>query len=194
MDFSAVTLTEAQQQFRDEVRAFLDEHLTEEVYAGVAGEAGRCRNVGEPRAPPAVGATPGANANAISGLAGTRMSALRDGNRCQYTGKLLRPDEGSLDHVLPRSRGGRDTWENLVWSGKDVNARKGNRLPHEGKGRARRFHPEAVNEFRTLRQESVRGGRRGRGAGGRAVRGKGHPDDAGSCLDHGTASQGSASR
>src|SRR6266576_1579961 len=55
----------------------------------------------------------------------------RDDNRCQYTGKLLRPDEGSLDHVLPRSRGGRDTWENLVWSSKDVNARKANRLPHE---------------------------------------------------------------
>jgi len=55
----------------------------------------------------------------------------RDGNRCQYTGTLLRPDEGSLDHVLPRSRGGRDTWENLVWSSKDVNARKANRLPHE---------------------------------------------------------------
>src|SRR5260370_9677203 len=55
----------------------------------------------------------------------------RDGNRCQYTGRALRPDEGSLDHVLPRSRGGKDTWENLVWSSKDVNARKGNRLPHE---------------------------------------------------------------
>jgi 5-methylcytosine-specific restriction endonuclease McrA len=55
----------------------------------------------------------------------------RDGNRCQYTGKLLQPDEGSLDHVLPRSRGGKDAWENLVWSSKDVNARKGNRLPHE---------------------------------------------------------------
>jgi len=55
----------------------------------------------------------------------------RDGNRCQYTGKLLKPDEGSLDHVLPRSRGGKDTWENLVWSSKDVNARKGDRLPHE---------------------------------------------------------------
>jgi 5-methylcytosine-specific restriction endonuclease McrA len=55
----------------------------------------------------------------------------RDGNRCQYTGRLLHPDEGSLDHVLPRSRGGQDTWENLVWSGKDVNAKKGNRLPHE---------------------------------------------------------------
>ena len=34
MDFSAVVLTEAQQAFADEVRAFLDEHLTEEVYAG----------------------------------------------------------------------------------------------------------------------------------------------------------------
>jgi len=55
----------------------------------------------------------------------------RDDNRCQYTGALLRPDEGSLDHVLPRSRGGKDAWENLVWSSQDVNTRKGNRLPHE---------------------------------------------------------------
>jgi 5-methylcytosine-specific restriction endonuclease McrA len=36
-----------------------------------------------------------------------------------------------MDHVLPRSRGGKNAWENLVWAGKDVNARKGNRLPHE---------------------------------------------------------------
>jgi 5-methylcytosine-specific restriction endonuclease McrA len=55
----------------------------------------------------------------------------RDGNRCQYSGKLLHPDEGSLDHVVPRSRGGTDTWENLVWSAKDVNQRKADRLPHE---------------------------------------------------------------
>jgi 5-methylcytosine-specific restriction endonuclease McrA len=55
----------------------------------------------------------------------------RDGNRCQYTGKVLKPEEGSLDHVVPRSRGGKDAWENLVWSSKDVNARKGSRLPHE---------------------------------------------------------------
>jgi 5-methylcytosine-specific restriction endonuclease McrA len=61
----------------------------------------------------------------------SRAIRERDNNRCQYTGRVLRPDEGSLDHVLPRSRGGRDEWENLVWSGKDVNARKGNRLPHE---------------------------------------------------------------
>jgi 5-methylcytosine-specific restriction endonuclease McrA len=55
----------------------------------------------------------------------------RDGNRCQYTGRILHPDEGSLDHVVPRSRGGKDAWENLVWSAKEVNQRKADRLPHE---------------------------------------------------------------
>ena len=55
----------------------------------------------------------------------------RDGNRCQYTGRVLRPDEGSLDHVVPRSRGGQDTWDNLVWSAKEVNQKKADRLPHE---------------------------------------------------------------
>ena len=55
----------------------------------------------------------------------------RDDNRCQYTGRVLRPDEGSLDHVVPRSRGGKDTWENLVWASKAVNSRKADRLPHE---------------------------------------------------------------
>ena len=55
----------------------------------------------------------------------------RDGNRCQYTGRVLRPHEGSLDHVVPRSRGGKDAWENLVWSAKEVNQKKADRLPHE---------------------------------------------------------------
>jgi 5-methylcytosine-specific restriction endonuclease McrA len=55
----------------------------------------------------------------------------RDGNRCQYTGKVLKPEERSFDHVVPPSRGGKDALENLVWSSKDVNAKNGNRLPHE---------------------------------------------------------------
>lgn len=55
----------------------------------------------------------------------------RDGNRCQYTGTLLKIDEGSVDHVVPRSRGGRDTWENCVWASKKINSRKGNQLPQE---------------------------------------------------------------
>jgi 5-methylcytosine-specific restriction endonuclease McrA len=70
----------------------------------------------------------------------------RDGDRCQYTGRLLHPDEGSLDHVVPRSRGGRDTWENLVWSAKDVNQRKADRLPHEA-GLKLRSVPRAPKEL-----------------------------------------------
>lgn len=70
----------------------------------------------------------------------------RDGNRCQYTGRLLRPDEGSLDHVVPRSRGGGDTWENLVWSAKEVNQRKADRLPQEA-GLRLRSVPRAPREL-----------------------------------------------
>jgi len=55
----------------------------------------------------------------------------RDRNRCQYTGKILHPDETSIDHVVPRSRGGKTTWDNCVLASKEVNARKGNRLPRE---------------------------------------------------------------
>ena len=57
-----------------------------------------------------------------------RDPAKRD---CQYTGRLLGPEEGSIDHVLPRSRGGPNSWENCVWASREINARKGNRLPHE---------------------------------------------------------------
>ena len=38
---------------------------------------------------------------------------------------------GNLDHVVPRDRGGRDSFENLVWSKKEINSLKANRLPHE---------------------------------------------------------------
>ena len=37
---------------------------------------------------------------------------------------LTAPGEGSLDHVVPRSRGGKDAWENLVWSANEVNRKK----------------------------------------------------------------------
>src|SRR2546423_3402692 len=69
----------------------------------------------------------------------------RDGNRCQYTGALLKPEEGSLDHVVPRSRGGRDAWENCVWASKAINSKKGNRLPHEAGLRLLK-QPKAMRE------------------------------------------------
>jgi len=70
----------------------------------------------------------------------------RDGNRCQYTGIVLRPEDGNIDHVIPRSRGGRDAWENCVWSSRAVNSEKGNRLPHEA-GLKLLKQPVAVREM-----------------------------------------------
>jgi 5-methylcytosine-specific restriction endonuclease McrA len=75
----------------------------------------------------------------------------RDGNRCQYTGALLRPEEGNIDHVVPRSRGGRDAWENCVWSSKTVNTKKGNRLPHEAGLKLLR-QPVAMREMPTRKK------------------------------------------
>lgn len=55
----------------------------------------------------------------------------RDGGRCQYTGRLLAPGEGDIDHIVPRSRGGPTTWENCVLADRRVNRRKGAKTPDE---------------------------------------------------------------
>jgi 5-methylcytosine-specific restriction endonuclease McrA len=53
----------------------------------------------------------------------------RDGHRCQYCGASA--DQLSVDHVVPRSRGGLDTWENVTTACLPCNVRKGNRTPRE---------------------------------------------------------------
>lgn len=55
----------------------------------------------------------------------------RDGGICQYTGEFVGRSGGNLDHVVPRERGGRDSFDNLVWAKKEINSLKANRLPHE---------------------------------------------------------------
>lgn len=55
----------------------------------------------------------------------------RDGGICQYTGKKLSKNEGNVDHIMPRSRGGKTDWSNCVLAHKEVNAQKANRTPEE---------------------------------------------------------------
>lgn len=55
----------------------------------------------------------------------------RDEDTCQYCGRKLPRSELNLDHVVPRSQGGLDTWENLVCACVKCNARKGGRTPTE---------------------------------------------------------------
>lgn len=52
----------------------------------------------------------------------------RDGNACQYCGS---PHDLTLDHVLPKSRSGRSTWDNLVTACKNCNSKKGDSTPEE---------------------------------------------------------------
>jgi 5-methylcytosine-specific restriction endonuclease McrA len=55
----------------------------------------------------------------------------RDSNRCQYCGKKFSTSELSIDHVLPTSRGGKTTWDNVVCACVKCNVKKGGRTPRE---------------------------------------------------------------
>jgi 5-methylcytosine-specific restriction endonuclease McrA len=80
-------------------------------------------------------------------LAVTRHSVLsRDNHTCQYCGRTLSSAELTLDHVLPRCRGGKNTWENVVAACKPCNHRKGDRTPTEARMRLQRppFRPRYI--------------------------------------------------
>ena len=64
-----------------------------------------------------------------------RNLLARDQHCCQYCGVSLPPSQLSLDHVIPRSRGGETNWENVVCSCIDCNTRKGGRTPQEARMR-----------------------------------------------------------
>ena len=70
---------------------------------------------------------------------------LRDEETCQYCGKHSR--ELTLDHVVPRSRGGQGTWENLVACCKVCNGKKGNRLLKEVNMRLHRQPRPLTQEY-----------------------------------------------
>jgi 5-methylcytosine-specific restriction endonuclease McrA len=55
----------------------------------------------------------------------------RDNNQCQYCGSCPGTPDLSIEHILPRSRGGKTTWENCVIACTDCNRRKADRTPEE---------------------------------------------------------------
>jgi 5-methylcytosine-specific restriction endonuclease McrA len=72
---------------------------------------------------------------------------LRDHHTCQYCG--LRTRDLTLDHVVPRHRGGRHSWQNLVSACRSCNHRKGGRTPEEARMQLRRqpFEPRASSYY-----------------------------------------------
>jgi 5-methylcytosine-specific restriction endonuclease McrA len=76
---------------------------------------------------------------------------LRDRNTCQFCGRVFPSSELTLDHVLPRSRGGRSSWENLVACCYRCNNTKGDRTPEEaGLKLARKPRPFTLHTSRQL--------------------------------------------
>lgn len=60
-----------------------------------------------------------------------RYIYVRDKGCCQYCGTAVNSSQGSVDHILPKSRGGAWSWENLVLACIKCNQRKGNKTPQE---------------------------------------------------------------
>ncbi|HPO63646.1 MAG TPA: HNH endonuclease [Candidatus Kapabacteria bacterium] len=80
----------------------------------------------------------------------SRKNVLRrDENRCQYCGK--RDIEMTIDHIIPKSRGGTDSWENLVTACKHCNNKKGNRTPEEANMKLIKM-PRKPNHILFIRQ------------------------------------------
>ena len=71
---------------------------------------------------------------------------LRDLFACQYCGQRYETRELTFDHVVPRSKGGRTSWENVVTACSTCNMRKGNRMPREV-GMLPRLKPHAPSTF-----------------------------------------------
>ncbi|MFQ5817641.1 MAG: HNH endonuclease [Terriglobia bacterium] len=80
-----------------------------------------------------------------------RNILLRDRNTCQFCGNVFPPSALTLDHVIPRARGGETTWENLVACCHACNHRKGDRTPEEaGLKLIRRPRPYTLHTNRQL--------------------------------------------
>lgn len=73
----------------------------------------------------------------------------RDNYQCQYCGRTK--SDLTIDHVIPRSRGGADTWENLVTACNSCNSKKGNRTPEEA-GMKLISKPKKPNHIFLLKQ------------------------------------------
>ncbi len=86
----------------------------------------------------------------------------RDGNRCQYCGQHAPPQQLSMDHVLPRSRGGPTDWENIVCCCLKCNTSKGGRTPKEARMRLLkkptkpRFNPLLAQKLQNPKYQSWR--------------------------------------
>tara|TARA_R110002096_G_scaffold376724_9_gene570517 strand:+ start:16797 stop:17417 length:621 start_codon:yes stop_codon:yes gene_type:complete len=84
----------------------------------------------------------------------------RDEHTCQYCGVGHEPKQLNLDHVVPRDKGGKNSWENIVTSCIRCNTKKANKLPHEAgmfprkEPRAPRWRPFMCQAEKSARRKA----------------------------------------
>ncbi|MBT3477854.1 MAG: HNH endonuclease [Candidatus Marinimicrobia bacterium] len=78
---------------------------------------------------------------------------IRDKHQCQYC--LIKKGPLTLDHVMPKNKGGGDSWENLVTACQVCNRKKGNRTPFEAKMPLKRMpkKPNKIHHFQQFIQD-----------------------------------------
>ena len=68
----------------------------------------------------------------FGGIICNRQNVIwRDNNKCQYCAKTFSTENLTVDHIIPKSRGGAKSWTNLVAACKKCNQKKGCRTPRE---------------------------------------------------------------
>lgn len=75
----------------------------------------------------------------------------RDKNKCAYCGEKFKPKDLTVDHIIPKSKGGKFKWENLVCSCVKDNSKKGDRTPEEA-GMKLLYLPRAPSKAEVMRE------------------------------------------
>jgi len=89
------------------------------------------------------------NFNSMSVALSRRNILLRDNHNCQYCATKSGPF--TIDHIVPKERGGSDAWENLVTACQPCNRTKGNRTPDEANMPLKRY-PRKPNRIHYFQQ------------------------------------------
>ncbi len=79
----------------------------------------------------------------------SKLLFRRDNMRCAYCGEYFHSDELTRDHILPTSKGGRTSWENMVTACGPCNRRKGDRTPEQAQ------MPMLYNPYKPTKSEAM---------------------------------------
>lgn len=79
---------------------------------------------------------------------------IRDEFKCAYTGKQYPENELNIDHIIPRSKGGKSSWTNLVTCHKKINSKKADKTPQEA-GLTLVTKPYRPSQFQLMLKKTV---------------------------------------